>query len=157
MASAAAGPGLTLKVKRTFQAPREKVFAAWTERAQMEKWMCRDATNDPRYVAFDMRAGGTNKMEIRIRDGSVYHQWMTFREIKPPEKLVFAWGWEKFSPSGEKLERNDETLVTVNFRAQGNATELLLTHEFFPDAKICERHERGWNTCFDLLTKALAA
>jgi len=146
-----------LKVKRTIQAPREKVFAAWTEQAQLENWMCRNATNDPRYVAFDMRPGGTNKMEIRISDGSVYHQRTTFREIKPPERLVFTWGWDKFSVSGQKLESQDDTLVTVTFYEQGNATELVLKHEFFQSAEMCERHERGWNACFDLLTKALAA
>jgi uncharacterized protein YndB with AHSA1/START domain len=156
MASAAPDTAFKLKVKRTFQAPIEKVFAAWTERGHLEKLMCRDATNDPRYIAFDMRPGGTNKMEIRIRDGSVYHQHMTFREINPPEKLVFTWGWQKFSAAGTKLEEQDETLVTVDFRAQGNRTELLLTHEGFQNAEQCERHRRGWTTCLEMLEKALA-
>ena len=34
--------GLTLEVRRTFASPREKVFAAWAQREQLEKLMCAD-------------------------------------------------------------------------------------------------------------------
>ena len=37
MAIAQSSPDFTLEVRRTFTAPREKVFAAWTEPAQLEK------------------------------------------------------------------------------------------------------------------------
>src|SRR5262249_13958279 len=55
-----------------------------------------------RYVEFDMRPGGSNRMEIRTADGHLYLLRVTFREIVPPEKLVFTWAWERFSASGQK-------------------------------------------------------
>ncbi len=120
--------------------------------------MCRDdPKNAPRYTEFDVRPGGTNRMEIRTADGNVYHQRVTFREIKAPEKLVFTWAWERFSASGQMEEQQDETLVTVEFHERGNSTEVVLTHEVFRDAEQRDRHNTGWNGCFDMLAKLLAA
>jgi uncharacterized protein YndB with AHSA1/START domain len=158
MASTTIGPGERLQVRRMFAAPRPKVFEAWTEREKLEKWMCRDNPNNvARYTAFDMRLGGTNMMEIRAANGATYHQRVTFREIKPPEKLVFTWGWERFNPSGVKDEVQEETLVTVDFEERGKFTEVTLTHEHFRTAEQCERHQKGWIGCFDRLTEALGA
>ncbi len=149
-------PETRLQIRRTFAAPRKAVFEAWTQREKLEKWMCRDnPKNVPRYTEFDVRPGGTNRMEIRTADGNVYHQQVTFREVKPPEKLVFTWAWERFSPSGQKEEEQDETLVTVEFHDRENSTEVVLTHEFFRDAEQRDRHQTGWNGCFDVLAGIL--
>jgi uncharacterized protein YndB with AHSA1/START domain len=97
-----------------------------------------------------------NCMEITRAEGTVYNLRVTFREIQPPEKLVFTWSWERFSPTGDKNEVQDETLVTVEFKERGNFTEVFLKHEHFRDAEQCERHNKGWNGCFDVLTNTLA-
>ncbi len=125
MASSTTGPETKVEIRRMFAATREKVFEAWTQREKLEKWMCRDnLRNTTRYTAFDTRPGGTNMMEIKTADGAVYKQRVTFREIRPPEKLVFTWAWEKFSTSGEKISDQDETLVTVEFQPRGTFTEV---------------------------------
>ncbi len=157
MATPQQGPETKLQIRRMFTAPRAKVFEAWTQREKLEKWLCRDNTNSLRYVAFEMRPGGTNRMEIRAADGNVYHQRIGFREIKAPEKLVFTWAWERFSASGQKGEEQEETLVTAEFHERGTFTEVVLTHEFFRDAVQRDRHSQGWNGCFDMLAKALEA
>jgi uncharacterized protein YndB with AHSA1/START domain len=157
MANPAAESETRLQIRRMFAAPRQKVFEAWTQREKLEKWMCRDnPKNEPRYTAFDVRSGGTNMMEIKTAAGKVYHQRVTFREIKPPEKLVFTWGWERFSPSGEKEDEQQDTLVTVEFEARGTFTEVTLTHEGFRNAEQRENHNRGWTGCFDILEKTLS-
>ncbi|HJY87131.1 MAG TPA: SRPBCC family protein [Candidatus Acidoferrales bacterium] len=110
-----------------------------------------------RYVEFDMRPGGSNRMEIRTADGHLYLLRVTFREIVPPEKLVFTWAWERFSASGQKDEQQEETLVTVEFHERGRFTGVVLTHELFRDAELRDRHHTGWTGCFDMLAKVLAA
>lgn len=158
MATAATGPGPSLQIRRTFAAPREKVFEAWTQREKLEKWWCRNKPDNlPRYVEFDLRVGGTNRMEVRIADGSVYHQRITFREIKVPEKLIFTYAWEQFSPSGQKDEEQDGTLVTVEFHERGNSTEIVVTHEFFGNAEQRDGHNTGWNASLDVLAQSLKA
>ena len=157
MASSITGPETKVEIRRMFAAKREKVFEAWTQREKLEKWMCRFPNNGTRYTAFDARPGGTNVMEVTSADGTMYKQRVTFREIRPPEKLVFTWAWEKFSPSGQKVNEQLETLVTVEFQPRGTFTEVFLTHEGLTDAQARADHNKGWNGCFDALEKALEA
>ena len=57
---------VTLEIRRTFAAPRERVFAAWTDRAQLEQWMCRDvATHQVIHHEQDIRTGGRYLLEVR--------------------------------------------------------------------------------------------
>jgi uncharacterized protein YndB with AHSA1/START domain len=84
----------------------------------------------------------------KLPDGEVFYLSGTFREIRPPERLVYTWVWEGNPERGE-------TLVTVEFRTRGKATEVRLTHELFPTAKVRDDHEKGWGSCLDKLAKAL--
>lgn len=157
MANPAQAPESKLEIRRMFTAPREKVFEAWTQREKLEKWMCRFARHETRYSAFDARLGGTNVMEVKNPQGEMFKQTITFREIEPPNKLVFTWDWQKFSASGEMVDELRDTLVTVVFQPRGNFTEVILTHEGFRSADQRESHNRGWNGCFDVLEEKLKA
>jgi uncharacterized protein YndB with AHSA1/START domain len=157
MASSTAGPETKLEIRRMFAAPREKVFEAWTQQEKVEKWMCRFPRNETRYTAADARPGGTNSIEVISADGTTYKHGVTFREIRPPEKLVFTWTWEKFSASGQKLNEQVGTLVTVEFHPRGTFTEVFLTHEGFTNAEARADHTRGWNGCLDMLANELKA
>jgi len=153
-------PDLTLQIRRTFAAPREKVFAAWTERDQLEKWMCKDvASHSVIHHELDVRAGGRYRMEVRDSErGEVYWGQGVYREVKPPEKLVFSWAWTKDKPDGASLHPNDpETVVTVEFFARGNSTEVVLTHTLFATAPVRDMTDVGWNGCFDVLEQVLKA
>jgi uncharacterized protein YndB with AHSA1/START domain len=158
MATPQSSPEVTLQVRRTFAASREKVFAAWTEREQLEKWMCRDV---PAHTIIhhqqDIRTGGLYLMEIRDpAKGETYWGQGTYREVTPPEKLVFTWAWSKDRPDGPTMHPGShETLVTVEFFARGNSTEVVLTHTGLGTAALRDDHNRGWNGCFDVLAKVL--
>ena len=58
----------------------------------------------------------------------------TYREVEPNQRLVFTW---------EGVE-SPETLVSVELRPQGADTELVLTHEGFPNAAFRDQHLHGW-------------
>jgi len=151
-------PEFTLQTKRTFAAPREKVFAAWAERQQLEKWMCKDvAAHTVIHHEQDIRTGGRYLMEVRDPGkGEVYWGEGVYREVKAPEKIVFTWSWSKDKPAGETLHPGSpETLVTVEFFAHGNSTEVVLTHATFSTQQLRDEHDRGWNGCFDVLAKVL--
>jgi uncharacterized protein YndB with AHSA1/START domain len=160
MSTAQSQRGLTLQIRRTFAAPREKVFAAWTQREQLEKWMCRDvAAHTVIHHQVDVCPGGRYQMEVRDSEkNEVYWGQGVYREVKPPEKLVFTWAWTQGSPDGPLLHPQDgETLVTIEFFARGNSTELVLTHSLFGSTEVREMTNVGWNGCFDMLEKALGA
>jgi uncharacterized protein YndB with AHSA1/START domain len=150
--------GLTVQVRRTFTAPREKVFAAWTQREQLEKWMCKDAHNHTViHHQQDIRTGGRYLMEVHDpAKNEVYFGSGIYREVTPPQKIVFTWSWTKSTQNGEQLHPDSpETLVTVEFFARGNSTEVVLTHGVFGTQKDYNDHNQGWNGCFDVLAKAL--
>lgn len=147
---------ITVEVRRTFAAPREKVFAAWIEKEALEQWMCRDeATHAVRYTELDVRPGGRFVMRITTPKNELYILQGIFQEILRPEKLVFTWSWAK-SPvvSGEQSESGD-TLMTVEFREVTGGTEVILIHELGPHAGPPEGYDKGWNGCMDLLSNVL--
>jgi uncharacterized protein YndB with AHSA1/START domain len=67
--------------------------------------------------------------------------------VEPPSKLVFTWTRE---------EDEAPTLVTVEFIAHGNETELVLTHERFPDADVMKRYQGGWGMIAEKFAAYLA-
>jgi uncharacterized protein YndB with AHSA1/START domain len=151
MATTQSVPQLMLEIRRTFAAPRERVFAAWTEQEQYAKWMCRvRPDSNVECLELDLRPGGTFRVKNHYPNGDTFLLRGQYREILPPEKLVFTWEWEKapFCPAGE-------TLVTVNFLKHGDQTEVVLTHTGFLDIEDRERHNHGWNACFDSLAAIL--
>lgn len=160
MAAPQQTPGFTLQIRRVFAAPREKVFAAFAQREQLEQWMCKDVSA---HVVIhheqDIRTGGRYHMEVRDpAKGETYMGRGVYREVKPPEKIVFTWSWTKETLGGppvELLPASPETLVTVEFFARGNETEVVLTHATFGTAKDRDDHNRGWNGCFDVLAQVL--
>jgi uncharacterized protein YndB with AHSA1/START domain len=158
MASPTASPETTLEVRHMFTAPREKVFAAWTERRHLEHWMCNpDGKNVTKYLEFDLREGGGYVLELLLPDGKRYLNKGTYKLVQPPEKLVFSWAWEKFDPSGNKTSELNDTWVTVEFLARGQWTEVVLKHDFLPDAAMVEAHQKGWIGCLEVLGGYLEA
>jgi len=75
----------------------------------------------------------------------------TYREIVPPERLVFTHAWQEADGSS-----NHQTVVTVTFEARQGKTQLSLHQAFFQDAASRAGHEGGWQETFDNLTQYLA-
>jgi uncharacterized protein YndB with AHSA1/START domain len=148
VASSTLSPETTLHLSRKFPAPREKVFRAWTEPEELKKWWGPDGYATP-IAEVDLRAGGHYRFGMRkLPDGDILYLTGTYREVRPPEKLVYTWRWEAEPERGE-------TLVTVEFLDRGGSTEVVLTHEFFLNQKLRDGHERGWNGGLDKLAKLL--
>jgi len=149
MPSARSDAGTSLRITRTFAAPREKVFKAWTDPAALKKWFAPGDDYATLIAEVDLRVGGRYRIQIRSPKGHLNTVAGVYREIEPPEKLVFTWSWQE---GGMDV---GETLVTVEFRDRGNTTELILTHEVFPTAEGRDEHSKGWAGCLDRLPKAL--
>ena len=147
----APGPhaNLTLNVSRVFDAPRDRVFRAWTDPRLLEQWWGPPGFKCP-LAQVDLRTGGAYRLGMQPPVGETFYLGGVFREVKPPERLVYTWKWE------EDTEATGETLVTVEFKDLGARTEVVLTHERFPDAGAVGRHGDGWNGCLESLAHLLA-
>jgi uncharacterized protein YndB with AHSA1/START domain len=137
-----------VQLKRTFQAPREKVFSAWTDARQLARWFAPSPEYSTVVPELDLRVGGKYRIEIHHKGGNVHKLIGTYREIAPPVKLVFTW-------RSESDPAEHESVVTIEFRDLGPATEICLTHELLPDAESRGKHEHGWTGCFVQLASFL--
>ncbi len=147
---------LKLQLNRTFAAPREMVFRAWTDVNQFPQWfgpaLCHGSTLQS--VRMDVRVGGRYRLQVRRPDGEFFTTVGVYREVKPPERLVFTWQFEQ-DGSGDEFGEVEpcEMLVTVEFHARGQQTELVLTHEKFASVESRDGHADGWTRCLAELEK----
>jgi uncharacterized protein YndB with AHSA1/START domain len=133
-----ARPSLTLQ--RRLNASPGKVFRAWTQPAQILKWM-HPSGNEMIHAEVDAREGGSFRLVMRGTDGAEH-------EVVADAKLVFTWSWRSAPES--------ESLVTVALRPDGDGTLLTLTHAQFLDEETRDQHAEGWTSALDGLERYLA-
>ena len=142
-----AEPALTLT--RNFNASLERVYGAFAESAQFARWFgpqgCTVEDCD-----WTPEVGRPWRLVILHGDGDANPVGGVFREVVPGERLVLTWAWENTQYAGL------ETLVTLEFKALGDMTELTLTHEWLADDLARERHSKGWSSSFECLAELLA-
>ena len=148
--SAAAGATkLELTIRRTFDAPRALVFRAWTEPQHLAQWSC------PRGFTMienrgELRVGGAFFACMRSPEGEDHRMSGVYREIVPPERLVFRHTW-----LDEKGTPGPETLVTVTLAERNGRTEMTFHQGIFESVASRDGHEGGWSSCFELLAELL--
>jgi uncharacterized protein YndB with AHSA1/START domain len=106
---------------RILDAPRELVWAAWTEPKRMAQWWGPHHFTNP-ICEIDARAGGRFLVHMKAPDGAVYPMTGIFTELRKPERLVFKAFAE--SLDGTKYL---ESVTEVTFEEQGGRTKLTVT------------------------------
>jgi uncharacterized protein YndB with AHSA1/START domain len=139
----------TLSIARTFDAPRERVFAAFTDAAIVRQWFAPDGTVDEAH--WDARAGGTFRIAMTVANGEVYIVSGTFSAVRPPEHLAFSFRWAEDDPA---LER--DTFVSIDFIGRGTRTEMTFVQTHFRDDESRDNHRSGWTASLDNLAALLA-
>jgi uncharacterized protein YndB with AHSA1/START domain len=139
-----------LVIARTLDAPRALVFAAWTDPRRALQWW--GPVNYPAaHAEMDVRPGGAWRICLRSTEGGPdLWQGGVFREVVPPERLVFTFAWE------EEGERGLETLVTVTLAEAGGKTRMTFRQTPFQSDKERDGHRWGWNSAFDRLDGRLS-
>jgi uncharacterized protein YndB with AHSA1/START domain len=135
-----------IKIIRLIPSPRETVFKAWTDPAELKRWWAPPGFTTP-LAEVDLRVGGAYRIAMKPPDGEVLYVGGVYREVNPPSKLVFTWAWDEDGVPGH------ESLVTVEFIDRANATEVVFTHDRLKDADSRDRHAEGWAGIFDSLEK----
>ena len=151
-----------LTITRIFDAPREKVWKAWTTPEEVKKWW------GPKYFTapvskIDLRVGGKYLSCMRGSDGKDYWSTGVYRELAPMERIVvtdsFADEKGNVVPAsyyGMAADFPLELLVTVTFEELGNKTKMVLRHEGIPLGMMREMTETGWSESFDKLAEHIA-
>lgn len=147
--------GQPVVIERVVKVPRALAFEVWTSSRHLARWWGpRDERGRDFSMAsceMDFRPGGSWRICIRSPGGEDYWQQGQYREITPPERLVFTFAWDR---AGEAFPL---TLVEVDFHEEGpHVTRIRFRQSGLPQS---ERggHESGWAECMDRLAGHLAA
>jgi uncharacterized protein YndB with AHSA1/START domain len=139
----------TFVATRIFDAPRSRVFEAWTRAEHLGNWFA------PRGFAItdcesDARPGGVFRMRWRAPWGGTFAIRGEFREVVPPVRLVIACTLQ----DEQRASRLDE-IINVDFEASGSRTKLLLNSTArgsgADKASMLAGLQKGWTQTVDRL------
>lgn len=136
---------------RTFDAPRELVFDAFTKREHLERWQGAPMGMTVTVERSDIRPGGAYRICMHGPDGTDYWLEGVYIEVARPERLVYTHCW-----LDADMKPKRETLVTMTFAARGAKTELTFRQQGLATVASREGHRGGWSSTFDRLTQYLA-
>jgi uncharacterized protein YndB with AHSA1/START domain len=139
-----------LVITRVFDAPRALVFQAWLDPKGALRWWgpkgCETVACE-----IDARPGGAWTRRLRTADGAEIRMRGVYREIAPPERLVFTIVHEYADG-----ERTPEMVVTMTFADVGGKTRLTLHQAEFDTVARRDGHVAGWSSCLERLADYLA-
>jgi uncharacterized protein YndB with AHSA1/START domain len=144
-------PVAAIVLRRTYGAPRERVFAAWTN-PEIALRLYAPGETKATDVQMDVRPGGNYRIAMLSPEMGPLVVRGTYREVKAPERLVMTWSWEEDDPAEER-----ESLLTLDFHERDGGTEFVLTHELLATVESRDRHEVGWTSIVDKLAKLVEA
>lgn len=139
-----------LVVTRVLDAPPALVFTAWTQQEHAARWWGPQGFTAVS-CRLDARPGGTFRVAMRSPEGTVHTKRGVYREVVPPERLVFSYAWED---ADGNLGR--PMLVTVRFVAEGPRTRLTLHQTGFDTERARDEHGTGWRSCLERFAAWLA-
>lgn len=149
-------------ISRTFEAPRDLVFKAWTDPDHFSKWWgpaaCRMIS-----CTVDLRPGGsfTFSKEMPGPDGPVQMRCKgVYRVVAPPERL--SWTWAFVDDTGE-IARHPleplwplETQVAMTLTERDGRTTMEIRQTGVLTERLKDAAEQGWASCLGQLTSHLA-
>lgn len=144
-----------LVLTRLIDAPREKLYRAWTEPALLKQWFAPLPYTTP-VAELDVRPGGANLIVMRGPDGQDMPNRGVYLEVVPNERLVVT---DAFTTAWEPSAKPFMTLI-LTFENEGGKTRYTARarHWTVEDRDAHEKmgFHQGWGICTDQLT-ALAA
>src|SRR5437870_13485823 len=98
---------LSLKIKRVIKAPRDRVYQAWTDPAQLREWFGPENVRTRNLVA-ETWVGGKFRWDLISPEGEEVTCCGQYRELIPGRKIVFTWQW-----ADDETWENHDSIVTV--------------------------------------------
>jgi uncharacterized protein YndB with AHSA1/START domain len=142
--------GDDVQFTRTFDAPRDLVFAAWTEPDRLAKWWGCAATKSVK-ATVDLRVGGLFQHIMRIEGAGEFASKSVFTEIDPPRRLAY-----KSTPDPiPGMPPMPEMAVAVDFIELGDKTEIRLVITHFASSPLRDIVKGGMTDSFEKLARHL--
>lgn len=140
----ARAPAPKLRLERTFDAPQDALWSAWTDPQQYAKWFNPAPGIDLVMHEFDVRPGGKIRFDMPQPDGNKHPQQGVFHEVTPKSRIV----------SGEP---DRSFLLEVDLIPQGPHRTRCVVNVTGVPAEYHQMATQGWNAGFDKLAALLKA
>jgi uncharacterized protein YndB with AHSA1/START domain len=156
---------------RWFDAPRDRVWRAWTDPRELAQWWGPHGYTNPEVEA-DFRPGGRLRILMRSPEGVDFPAVGEFLEVDPPSRLVFTddVGDEAPAEWRARLDRNRPSsppgsplrmVVEVTFEERDGGTLLIVTDSFASDedrdAIMRDGAVAGWSESMERLEALVTA
>ena len=132
-----------VQVTRDFKAPRELVWQAHVDPELFQRWIGGYPGWSMPVCEMDVRVGGKFRIDMHGKDGKIFKHNGEYLEVLPPRRLKFTW----ISAATNQLP----TVVTIDFKALGDQTEITLVHDGLDTSKNVEGHTKGWTEILEQL------
>jgi uncharacterized protein YndB with AHSA1/START domain len=144
-----------LSLTRIIDAPRDKLFKAWTDAELLKQWFAPLPWTTPR-AELDVRPGGSNLIVMRGPDGQEFPNRGVYLEVVKNERLVFT---DAYTKDWQPSEKPFMTVI-LTFEGQGGKTKYTARVLHWTQADR-EAHEKmgfhtGWGQCTDQLAALVA-
>jgi uncharacterized protein YndB with AHSA1/START domain len=140
--------GHTLRIERTYQAPAQAVFDAWTSEEVLRRWFHARHDWETTEAKVDLRVGG----DVRV----------VMRDPTTTSSTAAAASTPRSSPEtpGVHLDlgrRRQATADRARLRGDRRDHDVRFIHSGLWDKESVRLHEDGWGKCFDNLERTLQA
>jgi uncharacterized protein YndB with AHSA1/START domain len=143
-----------LHLKRFFAAPRDVVFAAWTQPEILAKWWGPKGFTNPR-CEFEARGGGAIRIDMRGPDGTIYPMSGKVIEFYPPYRFHFT---------ASALDANGNSMFdnwnSVFFEKVEGGTQVTLDVHVMTQTDVAPQYlkgmKQGWSMSLDKLADLVA-
>lgn len=144
-----------LVLTRLIDAPREKLYRAWTEPELLVQWFSPLPWTTPE-AELDLRAGGKSRVIMRSPEGETFPSEGVYLEVVPNERLVFT---DAYTAGWEPSEKPFMTAI-ITFEDEAGKTRYTARVRHWSEADR-EEHEgmgfhEGWGQCADQLAALVA-
>ncbi len=144
-----------LVLTRVIDAPRAKVFKAWTDPELIKQWFAPRPYTTP-VAELDVRPGGANLVVMRDPEGKDHPNRGVYLEVVENERLVFT---DAYTRAWEPSEKPFMTVI-LSFEDEGGKTRYTARARHWTVADR-ETHEKmgfhqGWGLCTDQLAALVA-
>ena len=142
-------PAQVVRIERTFDAPAEDVFDAWTSEEVIRRWFIPAEGWQEPSAEVDLRVGGTVRVVMRDPSGAPVEASGEYMEIDRPNRLAYTWTFDD-DPSNQQL-------IEIEFTEWDGATTVVFVNSNISQEKRRDAQYDGWSTCFDELGRVLAS
>jgi uncharacterized protein YndB with AHSA1/START domain len=139
--------GHVVRIERSFAAPAEDVFDAWTSPEVLRRWFHVAPDWDTPEAEVDLRVGGKVRVVMRRPDGTEFEARGEYTLVDRPHRLAMTWTFADDPANEQRIE--------LSFSESEGSTTVLMVNSGISSDERRDSQDRGWRGCLDQLARAV--